>query len=110
MDKNLLSELDKVLNEAHDDGTVPLTKDTPDLTRRAILEAHARLWLIRSTPFTYKLSSSGIKVLDSGSVKKFMADQEPKPILNTLSKIWWKLAVPIVVGAAIYYFTKSNAH
>jgi hypothetical protein len=78
MDKELLIELDKVLVECRDDGSICMTKDTNGLTRRAINEAVARGWLYKYNSYSYKLDSSGIDVLDFGTVEEFLSDKKSK--------------------------------
>ncbi len=78
MDKELLIELDKVLGECRDDGYISMSKDTDGLTRKAINEAVARGWLYKYNSYTYKLDSTGIDVLDFGTVEEYLLDKKSK--------------------------------
>jgi len=78
MDKELLIEIDKVLNDCRKHGLIPLTKTTYRLTRTAIQESESRGWLINSSPHTYKLTPIGIEVLDFGTVEEYLLDKKSK--------------------------------
>jgi len=78
MDKELLNEIDKVLNDCRKHGLLPLTKTTFRLTKTAIQESVSRGWLINSSPHIYKLSPIGIEVLDFGTVEEYLLDKKAK--------------------------------
>lgn len=78
MDKELLIELDRILKKCRNSGHISMTKDTDGLTRKAIQESEARGWIYKSNSYSYKIDSSGIDVLDFGSVEEFLLDKKLK--------------------------------
>ena len=78
MDKELLNELDNILIKCQNRGHISMTKDTDRLTRNAIKEAEACGWIYKHNSYTYKLTPSGIDVLDFGTVEEFLLDKKSK--------------------------------
>lgn len=78
MDEELLKEINKVIFECFNDPPIALFKGIDDLTRKAVNTSISLNLLYESRPHQYKLSPNGMRVVQLGSIEKYLSELEPK--------------------------------
>jgi len=78
MDEDLLKEMNKVILECFNEPPISLNKGTDLLTRKAINTSISLNLLYESRQQQYKLSDHGMRVIQLGSIEKYLSELESK--------------------------------
>lgn len=78
MDEELLKEINKIILECFNDPPIALYKGIDPLTRKAVNTSISFNLLYESKPHQYKLSDSGMRVIQLGSIEKYLSELESK--------------------------------
>ncbi len=80
MNEELLKELNNVIKACFDDPPIALYKDINPITRKAINTALSLNLIYEHRPHQYKLNENGMKVIQLGSIERYLEE------LNSSSK------------------------
>jgi hypothetical protein len=76
MDEELLKEINKIILECFIDPPIALYKGIDPLTRKAVNTSISFNLLYESKPNQYKLSDIGMRVIQLGSIEKYLSELE----------------------------------
>jgi hypothetical protein len=78
MDDELLKEINKIISMCFNEPPIALYKGIDPLTRKAVYTSIALNLLYESRPHQYKLSDKGMRVVQLGSIEKYLSEIELK--------------------------------
>jgi hypothetical protein len=78
MDEELLKELNKIIIECFNNPPIALYKGINPNTRKAVNTAMSLNLIYESRPHQYKLNDNGMRVIQLGSIEKYLSELESK--------------------------------
>ncbi|SHJ06491.1 hypothetical protein SAMN05444280_11079 [Tangfeifania diversioriginum] len=78
MDEELLEELNKIIIECFNHPPIALYKGINPNTRKAVNTAMSLNLIYESRPHQYKLNDNGMRVIQLGSIEKYLSELESK--------------------------------